>query len=299
MNSITDCPGFLCSINIMQPFLWLAACFALIASVLSTAKWNHVVGHGTRAIRIGNGYPVVSVSLVKNAIQRASTNSTTTLEVVKGKFPMFYRETVRQIRFSSPVFLGSYCTVLPVVNRPIFGNPVNAFLDLLITLTAVTVMFLLVLLVVFAHVIDIALIPRAHPHLTFFRVIDPGFFNAVFVFLAVILAPLGYKFLVFSVVSFVVFAKIILVGFPLLATSFVTAAFAIRTKCIGLFPDVKILGSFREFVAANCAALKGYVILALHVEPPFGVPSPRLLTQRWDSLFFPLIIPQKRLVLWT
>lgn len=304
MNPITDCPGLLCTISIYQPFVWRAVCFALIASTLAPTKGNDVMRHGSRAIRIRNGNPVIGMRLARGAVQWMCANGTASIEVVKCKVPILCREVVGKFEFPSTVLLARYRTSFSVIRRPFPGHPINAVFYFLVSLTAVGVVLFLVSLVVFTHMINVAFVPGAHPPFSLFGVFNPHLLKAIFVFLSVLFAFLGYKFLVFPAVSFVVLAKIILVFLTVTAVSFVTTRLTVLAKRSGRFVEVieKFCRFWFQFIT-NCALFNlfhGLVSYWSYITKGCGqAVGLAFQVVNYATLAHSLIIAQKRASLWT
>lgn len=76
-----------------------------------------------------------------------------------------------------------------------------------------------------------------------------------------------------------------------------SACLASVFKSVSVFScSVEVVGSCGFMIAALGATFKGYIlrygIMGLHKKFTFLLPSPRLLAQRWDICFSPVIIPQ-------
>lgn len=278
MNPITDCPGFLCTIILFQPLLWFCMAFAVITSSYAVTKRDDIMRNGSGAIRIRDWYPMVKGEFVKKS-GRTATYSTTAVKVVKSKLPIGFSEIVWQAPLSGFVPMPSRAQFPPVLFGVLFSS--------------------------FSSILEIAFKVFRFPRPNFCNSVRVIAFYALFSFSLLINisgspipARLTALLAVFLRPFFVILTKLFRVACAL--GLFNRAAFTSGAQAL-LFAAslIKVFKSCREFVAADCAAFKGYVILVLHVEPPFDVPCPRLLAQRWDVLFTPLIIPQKRFVLWT
>ena len=101
-----DDGGFLMTELFDQPHEdWFRA-FAIVASILTVAKWNYVFCHRAGASGIGKRYPMINRSGVKQSIHGATTDRTAATEVVKSAPPLICRQGVWQPPFSccSPLY---------------------------------------------------------------------------------------------------------------------------------------------------------------------------------------------------
>lgn len=119
MNPFTDCSGFPCSVFTNQPILWCAGVLLLIATASTAAKWNDVMGYGSRAIRIIQWYPVIGLKFMKET-RRAATCCATAAKVIDCKLPIVSSEIIRQGLFSGNVPLTDRHALIGIIFLPIF-----------------------------------------------------------------------------------------------------------------------------------------------------------------------------------
>lgn len=268
MNPIQNCPGLLCAVLMAQPFVWVFIVLAIVAAFVAVTERYDIGRDSAGAIWIVQWYPMIHSHGVKES-RRATTNGATAVEVVKGKLPVVFVEIISKsapscpiamaysAKFSSVLF-GVFAAGLP----PSFRVPSPP-------------------LSVSTGVIRVVSFSNALPLSLFFDVTIAPFIANLSTPLSVIDIPLTAVFGLFFKVPGS------LDRFAMACSTSPTKAWRIVTVV-----TIKILSRCREFIAANYTALKGYVILFLHVERPFDLPYPRLLVQRWDNLLTPLIIPQ-------
>jgi hypothetical protein len=268
MNSITDCPGLLCSVLLVQPLVWVIIALGIVTAFVAVTERHDIGRDSAGAIRVRNSNPVIHRQGVEES-RRATANGTTAVKVVKGKLPIFFEKVARKSALSGQIVMEHGVEFRPVVFGPLAAGSLLSFWIHLLPLPSLLGMTWIVALV-YTLPFPLSLYVATSPAPTAI----PPLFAVILCPLAGILSPL-----------FRVSSSINTIGM---------ARFTSPAKAWGIVTvvNVKILRSCREFVAANCTALKGCGRIVLHKKMSFLVSIPGLFAQCRDNLFTPLILPQ-------
>lgn len=79
-----------------EPFSGFSVALALIATIYTTTKRDHVTRDSARAIGITQRYPVVSIRCVEQSIHRPFADRAASTEIIKSMLPLFGREVIWQ-----------------------------------------------------------------------------------------------------------------------------------------------------------------------------------------------------------
>lgn len=272
MNPIQYCPGFLFTIFLGQPFMWGFVVLGIVAAVNAVTKRYDISGDSAGAIWIIKRYPMIHSQRMPKPSGTAA-HSTATVEIVERELPIVLGKVIGKTSFSCHVPIQDGLEFIPVV----FG-------------VLASILFLFFWVFLFPIPSSLGMV-RVVPFYGAFSL--PLFFNvAVTPFPA---ASPALFFVIGSPLAFI-FASFVWITCQLylLAMAQLTV-WAKANRRIAVL-SIEIFSGCWEFVAALGTALKGCVIIALHVEPPFDVPCPGLLKQRRDNVFTPLIIPQTEVI---
>lgn len=102
MNLTRNCPGFLCSILLTQPLIWVFVVLAIVAALAAVTKRHDVMGYGSGAIRARYGQPMIHRKGVKQP-RRTAAYSATAAEVVKGKLPIIFGKVAWKASLASNI----------------------------------------------------------------------------------------------------------------------------------------------------------------------------------------------------
>lgn len=215
MNPITDCSGFLCSISFYQPFFWFFGVFVLIATAKAATKRDDITGHGSRTIRIAQGYPMISLKLMKEA-GRPTANGATAVKIINCALPIFQREIIQKVKFARESVLRMKTIPLKIIFAILFPTLFCGGLSFLLASA-------------FSNFVSVVMI------IAFERL-----FSAGWVFLVVLMLPFKNSFPVILVMAFSVKAM---------------TFFAMTIKTIrSTFVTIKVLSGSWKLVVASATS---------------------------------------------